>query len=56
MPTGASSVITSEDKYYALKDKLEALNYLQPLGIESAPLVEKLLADLILTTESYRNL
>ena len=56
MPTGASSVITSEDKYYALKDKLEALNYLQPLGIESAPLVEKLLSDLILTTESYRNL
>lgn len=45
-----------EKKFITLKKKLEALSYHQPLGIESAPLVEKLLLDLVRTTESFQTL
>jgi hypothetical protein len=39
-----------------LRRKLEALNYTQPLQPESGPLVESLVADLVSTTESHRQL
>mgnify|MGYP006976790068 CR=1 FL=1 len=46
----------SEKKFNTLKKRLEALHYCQPITIESASLVEKLLNDLIKTTEGFQNL
>ena len=39
-----------------LRKKLQALQYKEGLDDSSAPLVEKLVADLLHTTESYRDL
>jgi centrosomal protein CEP135 len=39
-----------------LKRKLDALQYSQPLGIESAALAEKLLNDLLKSTEAFNKL
>ena len=39
-----------------LKKTLQALNYKELLGDDSAPLVEKLVTDLLHTTDSYRDL
>ena len=39
-----------------LRKKLEALNYKEPLDNGSAALVDKLVADLLHTTDSYRDL
>lgn len=39
-----------------LRKKLEALNYKEPLDNGSAVLVDKLVADLLHTTDSYRDL
>lgn len=39
-----------------LKRKLEALNYRDVFDQQSAPLVQKLVDDLVHTTESYRSL
>jgi len=36
-----------------LKKRLDALHYCQPLGIESIALVERLLNDLVKTTEGF---
>ena len=39
-----------------LKRKLDALSYMEPVDEHSAPLVQKLVDDLVHTTESYRGL
>uniref|UniRef100_A0A3Q3G4C8 Centrosomal protein 135 n=1 Tax=Labrus bergylta TaxID=56723 RepID=A0A3Q3G4C8_9LABR len=46
---------SAERKFVNLRKRLDQLGYKQPLGIESLPLVEKLLSDLVHTTESLRN-
>lgn len=43
-------------KLSQLRKKLEALNYKQPLETVSAALVDKLVTDLLHTTDSYRDL
>lgn len=43
-----------EDRYLNLRKQLEELGYHQYLKIECVPLVEKLVSDLIHTTESLR--
>ena len=42
--------------YLALKKRLDSLRYCEPLSLESAPLVEKLLNDLLKTTEGFQQL
>ena len=46
----------SEKKFLLLKKRLDALHYYQPLNIECSALVERLLNDLIKTTEGFQNL
>ena len=43
-------------KVHLLKRKLEALNYKEHVDASSAPLVDKIIADLLHTTDSYRDL
>ena len=42
-----------EKKFLTLKKKLDALHYTQPLGVESVNLVDRILNDLIKTTEGF---
>lgn len=46
----------SDKKYLALKKKLDALHYTQPLGVDSVTLVDRILNDLIRTTEGFQKL
>ena len=46
---------TSEQRYVALRKRLDQLGFQQPLGMESLPLVQRLLADLVRTTTSLKN-
>ncbi|GFO45408.1 centrosomal protein of 135 kda [Plakobranchus ocellatus] len=45
----------AQQKFSNVRRRLDQLGYKQTLGIESLPLVEKLFADLIHTTESLKN-
>ena len=52
--TVTSSTASTQQKFSSLRRRLDQLGYRQPLGIESLPLVEKLFADLIHTTDSLK--
>ena len=43
-----------EEKYNVLRKRLDQLGYRQTLDLTSLPLVEKLFADLLHTTESLK--
>ncbi len=43
-----------ERKFTGLRKRLDQLGYRQPLGVESVPLVERVVADLLHTTESLK--
>lgn len=45
----------AQESFTNLRKRLDQLGYQQPLGIESLPLVERLFADLLHTTESLRS-
>jgi len=51
----AASASNAQQKFSSLRRRLDQLGYRQPLGIESLPLVERLFADLIHTTDSLKN-
>ena len=51
----SSGTAQAQQKFSNLRKRLDQLGYRQPLGIESLPLVEKLFADLVHTTESLKN-
>ena len=51
----AAAASSAPQKFSSLRRRLDQLGYRQPLGIESLPLVERLFADLIHTTESLKN-
>lgn len=44
----------TQQKFSSLRKRLDQLGYRQPLGIESLPLVERLFADLLHTTDSLK--
>ena len=44
-----------EEKYNVLRKRLDQLGYRQTLDLSSLPLVEKLFADLLHTTESLKS-
>ena len=50
-----TSSSATQQKFTSLRKRLDQLGYRQPLGIESLPLVERLFADLIHTTDSLKH-
>ena len=46
----------SQQAFVNLRKRLDQMGYKQPLGIESLPLVEKLFADLLHTTDSLKKI
>lgn len=46
----------SEKRFKLLKKRLDALNFCEPLTIDSAALVERLLTTLLKTTEGFQTL
>ncbi|KAL3880001.1 hypothetical protein ACJMK2_032273 [Sinanodonta woodiana] len=50
-----SGAAQAQQKFSNLRKRLDQLGYRQSLGIESLPLVERLFADLVHTTESLKN-
>ncbi len=51
-----TSSLATQQKFTNLRRRLDQLGYRQPLGIESLPLVERIFADLVHTTESLKKL
>ena len=49
-----TTALEMERKFKGLRKRLDQLGYRQPLGVESFPLVERLIADLLQTTESLK--
>lgn len=47
--------VKMEHRHCVLRAHLDELEYRYPLSLESVPLVEKLLADLVKTTESLQH-
>ena len=47
-------VLNPEDEYIITRKRLDALGYKQPLGIDTLPLVDVLLSDLVQTTSSLK--
>ena len=43
-----------EEKYSTIRNRLDAFGYKAPLGVDTIPLVERLFADLVHTTESLK--
>ncbi|XP_067132615.1 LOW QUALITY PROTEIN: centrosomal protein of 135 kDa-like [Centruroides vittatus] len=50
-----NTLTSAENKFGHLRKKLDQMGYLQPLGLESALLVEKILTDLLHATEGLHN-
>ena len=51
---GSMTSAALQEKFSSVRRKLDQLGYRQPLAIDSLPLAERLLADLVWTTESLR--
>ena len=54
MASTSAEAGTAQQKFTSLRKRLDQLGYRHPLGIESLPLVERLFADLVHTTESLK--
>ncbi|XP_023224856.1 centrosomal protein of 135 kDa-like [Centruroides sculpturatus] len=50
-----NTLTSAENKFGRLRKKLDQMGYLQPLGLESALLVERILTDLLHATEGLHN-
>ena len=48
--------VVQSRKYQELKRKLDALHYCAPLSLDSTPLVDQILKDLLKTTEGFQQL
>ena len=55
MAATSTASAQAQQKFSNIRRRLDQLGYKQTLGIESLPLVEKLFADLVHTTESLKN-
>ena len=54
--TDAGHVVVNENNYHELVERLHELSYMQPLGPKSAPLVSRMLSDLILSSSANADL
>ena len=52
----SGTIVVNENNYHELVERLHELSYMQPLGPKSAPLVSRMLSDLLLATKSNADL
>jgi centrosomal protein CEP135 len=50
----SGETVVNESEFQSLREKLNALSYVHPLGPMSAPLVSRLLSDLLLAAQSNK--